>query len=191
MGAYYASGIVLGTLCILLNHPDKLRYPDATNNIIPFCRGEKGEQTSEVPWTRSENLWQLGAGPSLHGYGIRSCSCFSTRPCQSPLLPTRTSAPSYRSQPHLLPLLPSFIANKWFSRKLLCRLCSIENTKVGYVFPLCDACVLVFPQGILRTWIHFKNVDPFNKVGNCISKGAYLDWLLFLGLHNSSCQALC
>lgn len=67
----------------------------------------------------------------------------------------------------------------------------IENTKVGYIFPLCDAGVLVFPQGILRTWIHFKNVDPFNKVGNCILKGAYLDWLLFLGLHNSSCQALC
>lgn len=68
---------------------------------------------------------------------------------------------------------------------------SVENMKVGYIFPRCDACVLVFPQWILRTWIHFKNVDLFNKVGNCISKGAYLDWLLFLGLHNSSCQALC
>ena len=165
MRAYYASGIVLGTLCILLNHPDKLRYPDTTNNIIPFCRGEKGEQTSEVPWTRSENLWQLGAGPSLHGCGIRSCSCCSTQPCQSPLLPPRTSAPSYRSQLPLLPLLPSFIANKWFSRQLLCRLCfkivylDVSQIhwkhKSGLRLPSLWCLCTCLPPG------DFKNVDQF------------------------------
>ena len=32
---------------------------------------------------------------------------------------------------------------------------SVENMKVGYIFPRCDACVLVL------TPVDFKNMDPF------------------------------